>query len=116
VRLRTSLIGAGHLAARLRALGARADAAATPALLAGGDEVAAEAARRAPRRSGTLAGSLRVVAGPDGVAVEAAAPYAVAAELGSVRRPARPFLGPGLRARRAAIVAGLAAAFRRALR
>ena len=59
---------------------------------AAGDLVAKEASRRAPRRTGALAGSLRVEAGPKRATVVAGVRYAAFVNYGTSRMRPRPFL------------------------
>ncbi|MCW2898567.1 MAG: hypothetical protein JWO67_832 [Streptosporangiaceae bacterium] len=64
-------------------------------------DVADEAQRLAPVRSGTLRDSIHVEDGPDGVQVVASAPYAAYVELGTRHMPAEPFMVPALHERSA---------------
>ena len=106
-----------RLRARLRKLPAVMATAMPQAMSHAGETVAETARELAPRRTGALRDSIVVARDPvtGQATVEARAPYAAYVEFGTVRRPARPFLGPALAASRSAIIKELARALRRAL-
>lgn len=117
MKVTVTLQDAPRLCARLRKLPV-VMAAAMPQTMSHAAEMVAETARElAPRRTGALSDSIVVArdVGNDALRVEARAPYAAYVEFGTVRRPARPFLGPAIQTSRAAIVQEFARALRRAL-
>ena len=89
--------GADALAGSLRRLGKDlTDWSAVNA--AAGAAVAADAKRRAPHRTGALAGSIAATSSSDGANIAAGARYARYVEYGTRRRAARPYLHPALQA------------------
>lgn len=61
-----------------------------------GRETAQTARQRAPKRTGTLAGSISAHPIKDGVEITATAPYAAYVEYGTSDTPSQPFLRPAL--------------------
>jgi HK97 gp10 family phage protein len=117
VKITVTLQDAPRLRAKLRKLPAVV-AAEMPQIMSHAAERVAETARGlAPRRSGALRDSIVVARDPvtGQATVEARAPYAAFVEFGTVKRPARPFLGSALAASRSAIIEEISRALRRAL-
>ena len=96
---------AAKAAANLRALGPALRRAAAQAASETAQSALREAQSRAPVRTGRLRGSLSVRAQGGSAIVCAECAYAAAVELGTSRRPARPFLHPAAQAQRAAFPA-----------
>ena len=101
---------AAKAAANLRALGPALRRAAAQAASETAQSALREAQSRAPVRTGRLRGSLSVRAQGGSAIVCADCAYAAAVELGTSRRPARPFLHP----RRAGPARGVSRPFRAA--
>lgn len=84
--VRAELVGAARLSASLRKLGRDlADTGSTAAAVA--QRIASAARARAPRRTGRLAGSIRVTRAGTAVTVAASASYAGPINYGVGRRP-----------------------------
>lgn len=115
MKLTATLQDTHRLAARMQALSKDIEAQALAALAEGAQAVADTARSLAPKRTGELQSSIRVVEGDDGVTVEATAPHAAFVEFGTLKQPARPFLAPALAACRPAIVERVARAVRAAI-
>lgn len=100
-------------------------AAADAALSQGVDEIVAEQKRRAPRKTGALADSIRKQRnGPLSYTIKAGGPattkggydYAVGEEFGNHHSGAHPFFFPGYRAEKRVVVREVADAVRKAVR
>ena len=83
--------------AQLNALPGRAEAALAAAALQAAQNTALQARTSAPRRTGALRASVFAASAEGGAKASASVPYAALIELGSLRRPARPFLLPAAR-------------------
>lgn len=90
------------------------------ALAAEADALQTEAKRRCPVDTGALRGSIHAEVRTNDEIYEAtvgsALAYAASVELGTLKRPPRPYLAPALKARRGALTGRVRRAVRRALK
>jgi HK97 gp10 family phage protein len=113
MQIKVTVKNAAGLARKLRALGQSYAQAAPHAIQEAAELVAETAKALAPKRTGKLAGSIEVVADHDGASVVAEAPYASFVEFGTLKKPARPFLGPALRSQKGEVLRRLIEALRK---
>lgn len=94
--------GAAELHAALRGIAAHLDD--LPAAQDAAELVRADAAARAPIRTGRLRSSIRAQVAPGGATVGTSVPYGAPVHYGTSRMPGRPFLTDALNANRDKIV------------
>jgi HK97 gp10 family phage protein len=104
-----SVTGASDIVSHLRELGNEASATLEPAAMRGAEIIRADAASRAPRLTGKLAGEIKAEvksANNDRVIVKIGpstdAFYGKFHELGTSKMPAQPFLAPALAGKKTA--------------
>ena len=87
--------------------------ASSDGVRAGLDAICMEARALCPVDTGALRASISIRMTPDGGEVYADAPYAAQVEVGTMERPAQPFLFPAMRAKEADAVLGVCRAVSR---
>lgn len=98
--------------ARLAALPAELRAKAGDAVWKTASDIEADAKAAAPVRTGNLRNSIQAQrTGPLEALVSVGADYGIFVELGTVRRPATPYLGPAAERHRPAFLAAIASLY-----